>query len=98
MCRVKHRLLLAIAFTGVLLLAPGSRGELKKGDRSPDLKSFRLERTVPDTRGKVVLLDFWASWCAPCKASFPEMENLYEQYGPRGFTIVAVSVDEKRAN
>ena len=98
MCRANVLLLLSIAVAGVLLLAPGSRGELKKGDHSPDLKSFRLEGTVPDTRGKVVLLDFWASWCAPCKASFPEMERLYKSYGPRGFTIVAVSVDEKRDN
>jgi thiol-disulfide isomerase/thioredoxin len=44
----------------------------------------------------VVLVDFWASWCGPCKASFPAMEQLLERYGKDGFVIVAVNLDEKR--
>jgi peroxiredoxin len=82
----------------VFCAATASTAALKEGDRAPDLHAFKLEGAVPDTRRQVVLLDFWASWCAPCKASFPEMEKLYKLYGQRGFTIVAVSVDEKREN
>lgn len=47
-------------------------------------------------RGKVVYLDFWASWCEPCKRSFPWMNQLQEQYSQDGFEIVAVNLDESR--
>lgn len=47
-------------------------------------------------RGKVVYVDFWASWCAPCRKSFPWMNDLQHRYGPRGLTIVAINVDKKQ--
>ena len=43
--------------------------------------------------GKVVLLDFWATWCTPCVAEFPHLKSLYEKYHDRGFTIVGYNVD-----
>ncbi len=49
--------------------------------------------------GKVVLLNFWATWCAPCRSEMPGMERVWQQYRDRGFAVVAVSVDaggEKR--
>ena len=48
-------------------------------------------------KGKVVYLDFWASWCAPCRQSFPWMENVQSAYGPKGVVVVAVNVDHDRA-
>jgi thiol-disulfide isomerase/thioredoxin len=48
-------------------------------------------------KGQVVYLDFWASWCTPCKASFPFMNALHEELGPKGLTILAVNVDEQKA-
>ncbi len=71
---------------------------VKVGDTFPDLGKFKLEGVLPDIKGKVVLVDFWASWCLPCKQSFPALNELHERYGANGFLIVAVNVDEKRAN
>jgi len=74
-------------------------GGIKPGDAFPDLGGFKLEGKLPDSiKGKVVLVDFWASWCEPCKQSFPVMEELQKHYGERGFIIVAVNVDENRAD
>lgn len=48
-------------------------------------------------RGKVVYIDFWASWCGPCKLSFPWMNQLRQQYGAKDLVIVTVNVDHDRA-
>jgi cytochrome c biogenesis protein CcmG/thiol:disulfide interchange protein DsbE len=47
-------------------------------------------------RGKVVLVDFWASWCPPCKTSFPALDNLFQAYESRGLQVFAVNLDERR--
>ncbi len=49
-------------------------------------------------RGKVVYLDFWASWCTPCKESFPWMQQLHEKYESMGLKVVTVNLDKKRAS
>lgn len=49
-------------------------------------------------RGKVVYLDFWASWCGPCKQSFPWMETLKDAYGRQGLAVIAVNLDMDRAD
>jgi peroxiredoxin len=48
---------------------------------------------LKDFRGKVVFLNFWATWCPPCKEEMPSMERLYRRYKDRGLTILALSVD-----
>ena len=51
-------------------------------------------KTLADYKGKVVLLNVWATWCAPCRAEMPSMEKLYQEFAPGGLEIVAVSVDD----
>lgn len=48
--------------------------------------------------GKVVYLDFWASWCAPCRISFPLLDKLHEKLKAKGFEVIAVNLDENKAN
>jgi cytochrome c biogenesis protein CcmG, thiol:disulfide interchange protein DsbE len=89
-----------IAAAGGLLLAAAAAfaGLPREGDPFPDLARYGLEGTVPDLHGKVVIIDFFASWCGPCKESFPVMEELYQKYGPKGLVIVAVNVDKNKAD
>lgn len=65
------------------------------GSYFPPLDAMGLSGgKVPETKGQVVLVDFWASWCSPCRASFPVYSRIQEAYGARGLVIVAVSVDD----
>lgn len=59
---------------------------------TPDGKKISLK----DFRGKVVLLNFWASWCVPCREEMPSMEKLYQEYKDKNFTILAVAVKDRK--
>ncbi|MDB6020925.1 MAG: Redoxin domain protein [Pedosphaera sp.] len=80
-------------------LAFAANADIKVGDSIPDLATYKLEGTLPDMpKDKVILLDFWASWCGPCGESFPVMEELHKKYASQGLVIIAVNVDEKKAD
>jgi len=53
--------------------------------------------TLSSLRGKIVLLDFWASWCGPCRRENPNVKKLYSKYKSKGFEVIGVSLDRKRA-
>ncbi|WP_410221116.1 TlpA family protein disulfide reductase [Pedobacter sp.] len=53
---------------------------------------------LSDYRGKYVLLDFWGSWCLPCRESVPHLKELFKKYHSKGFEVVAIAVDDKIAN
>ncbi len=79
-----------------LILAPfqGIASGWKSGETLPKLETFDFQSTNPEIEGKVVLIDFWASWCTPCKKSFPEMDHLYSKYKDQGFKTIAINVDD----
>ena len=52
--------------------------------------------SLHDLRGKVVYVDFWASWCVPCRQSFPWMTTISEKYADRGLVVLAVNLDKER--
>jgi thiol-disulfide isomerase/thioredoxin len=91
---------LACASLGLLaLLAPAARADLQVGEVFPALAAAGLTGgTVPVTAGHVTIVDFWASWCAPCKASFPAYARLSAAYAAGGLVLVAVSVDDRAAD
>ena len=67
------------------LMAPDFTGATAKGGR------LALE----DLRGRVVALNFWATWCAPCRAEMPWFQQLADKYADRGLTVVGVAMDER---
>ena len=81
----------------VLAAAGIARAAITVGAAFPPLAASDLDGVLPATAGKVVLVDFWASWCAPCQDSFPAYAKLCADYARRGLVTVAVSVDENPA-
>ncbi|MCP5535676.1 MAG: TlpA family protein disulfide reductase [Akkermansiaceae bacterium] len=76
------------------LLMHSMAKEPSVGQALPSLSQLLPGSSVPKTKGKVVLVDFWASWCAPCKASFPCFTRLHNKYASKGLVIIAIGVDE----
>jgi len=54
----------------------------------------RVESAISNAKGKVVLVDCWATWCGPCVSSFPQLVHKHEKYGPRGLEVITVCVDD----
>lgn len=64
----------------------------------PGVVAAEAKLDLKDYKGNVVYLDFWASWCVPCKKSFPWMEQIQKKYKDRGLRIIAVNLDENPAD
>ena len=89
-------------FAAALLLIFGSapsKAEPKIGDISPPLVVTELDGKTFDLRnlrGKVVLVNFWASWCAPCRKEMPRLDAFYRAYRQNGVEVLGISIDRSR--
>ena len=76
------------------------RGVVQVGDEAPNFMLRDLHgnmKSLSQLKGKVVLLNFWATWCGPCRVEMPAMEQLYQTFPRREFEILAVSTDSQGA-
>ena len=87
---------------GLCLLAltapPVLADQIQPGAKLPPTSGAGLEGNVPALAGKVVLVDFWASWCGPCKKSIPELNGFHKQYAAQGLVVLGINMDEKAAD
>ena len=102
---VRRRRLTSIAFAASLLMwaavtfaaEPPLGYRMNAVESAPEAPDFTLpdvdgeEHALSDLRGRVVMLNFWATWCPPCRREMPSMERLYTKYKDRGLTVVAVN-------
>ena len=84
----------------LILCATWVPAVVSAAERAPDFLIYGLNVDEPtmlsEYRGQVVYIDFWASWCGPCRQSFPWMNELHDRYAEQGLVVVAVNLDESR--
>ena len=97
----KRELIIFILFMINLLFCSSFNliSEAEERSKAPD---FNLEdfngksKSLSEFKGKVVLLNFWATWCPPCRAELPELSEIYTRYKDRGVAIIGINLDEER--
>lgn len=72
---------------------------IEKGSNALEFEIEDFEGNIvklSDYKGKVVLIDFWASWCSPCKKAIPELDKLQKKYNDKGLVILGINLDERK--
>jgi thiol-disulfide isomerase/thioredoxin len=93
--------LAALVTAAAAILSAGAASAVGVGEPAP---SFVLPMAAGEPvaldklKGRVVYVDFWASWCGPCRRSFPWLNEMHQKYGARGLSVVGVNVDKRRAD
>lgn len=93
-------MMVALTLMGSSLVSSGAlaqSGPLPPGTAAPAFKTTDLAGKALDLkalRGKVLLINFWATWCGPCRAAIPMLESMHKKYGNKGLVVIGVSVDD----
>ena len=89
--------ILPLAVVGLLLSTQPAAAILQKGDKAPAIKLVTTSGqpvTLANYKGYVLVMDFFATWCIPCKESIPHINSMNRKYGKQGLQVLGVSVDE----
>jgi peroxiredoxin len=89
---------LFFSFLFLIVKTPAQLNTIKIGDKAPDFISLNAEGKEVSlyeivSKSKITLLNFWASWCMPCREEIPDLKNLHKEFNHRGFSIISVSLD-----
>lgn len=97
---IKRSPLVFIFMALIASLASSKVFAIGAGDTAPNFNLPRLETKgniqLKSYRGKVVYVDFWASWCGPCRISLPVLDTLRKKYRKQGFEVIAINLDEEK--
>src|SRR5688500_20259321 len=90
---------LAVVLAVGILSAPATRGAVNVGDK-PEISFKAIDGTAVSSeklKGRIVVVDFWATWCGPCMAMADEMVAINEEYHDKGLQMIGISLDQDRA-
>jgi peroxiredoxin len=94
----RGRGLLIVAVVATLFAAGANAARDLIGSEAPDFalrSSLGENLRLSEYRGQVVMLNFWATWCGPCRQEMPLLEDIYGRYQPAGFSLLAINLDEE---
>jgi len=95
MLSIKFLFVIILSFSSSLIL----NAQVAIGEMAPDFSLFNPKNSkvsLSSFRGKVVMIDFWASWCGPCRVANPSVERIYQKYKAKGFEVLGISIDSKK--
>ena len=98
---MRKNILVSLSVVLLSCLMALSAVALDRGDRAPEIGLADLEGnriTLASLRGKVIVVDFWATWCEPCREELPVLNRLYGEHQDEGLVVVGVSVDNSADN
>ena len=96
------RTTIALALAAASAVSFAAYAAVTVGQRAPDFSLAKLagggNQSLGSLRGKVVIVDFWAQWCEPCKRELPQLDRLQKDYAQKNVVIVAINIDRQREN